>query len=80
MNTFMVKSKSLNRQGRSDPWQFICGVNLFHLFVMRQILKDIVHNFLKTISFLTVLSTIELQGKWTCCTFQGLELIQLKNL
>ena len=26
-------------------------------------LKDVVHNFLKTISFLTVLSAIELRGK-----------------
>ena len=66
------------------PWQidcqFICRVNLFHLFVTRQILKDIVHNFSKIISFLTVLSTMELWGKWTCHTCQGLELTRLKTL
>ena len=37
-------------------------------------LKDVVHNVLKTILFLTVLSTIELQGKLRCYTCQGLEL------
>ena len=37
-------------------------------------LKDTARDFLKTILLLTVLSAIELRGKRTCCTCQGLEL------
>jgi len=37
-------------------------------------LKDNARNFLKTILLLTVPSTIELEGKLSCCTCQGLEL------
>ena len=37
-------------------------------------LKDNARNFIKTILLSKVLSTIKLQGKWTCYTCQGLEL------
>ena len=43
-------------------------------------LKDNAGNFIKTILLSTVLSTIKLQGKWTCYTCQGLELTPLKTL